>query len=61
MIKSFFLKLVDLIIHKRIISIDLLNEFLNSEVIYNDYLELLKQLLKEDNDPVKDDNNDLKL
>ena len=61
MIKSFFLKLVDLIVHKRIISTDLLSEFLNSEVIYNDYLKLLKQLLKEDSDPVKDDSDDLEL
>ena len=61
MIKSFLLKLVDLIVHRRIISADLLSEFLNSEVIYNDYPELLEQLLEEDGDPVEDDSDDLEL
>ena len=61
LIKSFLLKLVDLIVHRRIISTDLLSEFLNNKVIYNDYLKLLKQLLREDGDPIKDDSDDLKL
>jgi hypothetical protein len=61
LIKSFLLKLINLIVYRRIISINLLGEFLNSEVIYNNYLELLEQLLREDDNLVKDTNNDLEL
>jgi hypothetical protein len=61
LIKSFLLKLVDLIVHRRTISADLLGEFLDSEVIYNDYPELPEQLLGEDGDPVEDDGDDLEL
>ena len=61
LIKSFLLKLVNLIVYRCIISINLLSEFLNSKVIYNDYLKLLKQLLKEDSNLIKDINNNLEL
>ena len=61
LIKSFLLKLINLIVYRRIISINLLSEFLNSKVIYNNYLELLEQLLREDDNLVKDTNNDLEL
>ena len=61
MIKSFLLKLVNLIVYRRIISVNLLGEFLNSEVIYNDYLELPEQLLEEDGDLVKDAGDNLEL
>jgi hypothetical protein len=61
LIKSFLLKLVNLIVYRRIISTNLLGEFLDSEVIYNNYPELLEQLLGEDGDPVKDTGNDLEL
>ena len=61
LIKSFLLKLVNLIVYRHIISINLLSELLNNKVIYNNYLELLKQLLKEDGNLIKDNNNNLKL
>ena len=61
MIKSFLLKLIDLIVHRRIISTNLLGEFLDSKVIYNDYSELLEQLLGEDSNPVEDAGDDLEL
>ena len=61
LIKSFLLKLVNLIVYRHIISANLLGEFLDSKVIYNNYLKLLKQLLKEDNNLIKNTNNNLKL
>jgi hypothetical protein len=61
LIKSFLLKLIDLTVHRRTISADLLGEFLDSEVIYDDYLELPEQLLGEDGDPVEDAGDDLEL
>ena len=61
LIKSFLLKLVNLTIHRRIISTNLLGEFLDSKVIYNNYPELLKQLLEEDSNLVEDAGDDLEL
>jgi hypothetical protein len=61
LIKSFLLKLINLIVYRRIISANLLGEFLDSEVIYNDYLELLEQLLGEDSDLVEDASDNLEL
>jgi hypothetical protein len=61
LIKSFLLKLINLIVYRRIISVNLLSKFLNSEVIYNNYLELLEQLLREDSDLIKDISNNLEL
>jgi hypothetical protein len=61
LIKSFLLKLVDLIVHRRIISANLLGEFLDNKVIYNDYPELLEQLLEEDGDLIEDNEADQEL
>jgi len=40
-IKTLFLQLINLIVYRRTIFINLLSEFLNEEVINNDYSELL--------------------
>jgi hypothetical protein len=61
LIKSFLLKLVNLIVYRRIISANLLGEFLDNKVIYDDYLELPEQLLEEDNNPVEDNKADQEL
>jgi hypothetical protein len=61
LIKSFLLKLINLTVHRRIISTNLLGEFLDNKVIYNDYPELPEQLLEEDSDPVEDNKADQEL
>ena len=49
-IKTLFLQLINLIVYRRTIFINLLSEFLNEEVINNDYSELLDLPFKgEDN------------
>ena len=61
LIKSFLLKLVNLIVYRHIISANLLGEFLDNKVIYDDYPELLEQLLEEDGDPIEDNEADQEL
>jgi hypothetical protein len=55
-IKTLLLQLVNLTVYRRTISVDLLGEFLNKEVINNDYPELLNLPFKGEDDQGEDDN-----